>query len=93
MSAYRWVCLVGEVRGGRHYQAGEVFDGTGPSPMGSPSWTPIPMGADLPPAPPPPEPVPEVPKEPQPAVDWSSDEAATKSRADLAAWRARGGGQ
>jgi hypothetical protein len=88
--SFKWVCLVGEVRGGHLYAAGEVWNGEGPSPMGSPSWTPVGMASDKPPAAPAPDPEPVNPHEPPPIPDWSSDESAQATRAAFAAWRARG---
>lgn len=80
---FRWICVVND---GEH-KIGDVWTGASvPSPS---HWAPMPEGGSAAR----PEPVqPASPAGPAPVVDFSSDEAAAKTRSAFQAWRARGGG-
>jgi hypothetical protein len=80
---YRWVCICRTTLDGAEYNIGDIWPGTGKSPVGSPSWAPVAMGDGS-------IPVPVNTHEAQPYPDFSSDEAALRTIEELAAWRARG---
>jgi hypothetical protein len=89
MTTYKWVALIPTQLAGVSYKLGDLWNGVGKSPVNNPAWSPIAESDGSIPAPVPPVPETSKPKEPQPAVDWSSDESAAASRKALAEWRAR----